>query len=376
MAPLEPWQKVLIDADAFGETEHGEVACIDCHDGVDTPDKEKAHANMVARPSEGNAPVCADCHEEQTATAANSLHMTQEGYWTVLEARGADRDHPGMQEMFGNHCASCHTSCGDCHVSQPASVGGGLLDGHVFTAKPPMTRTCTACHGSRVGNEYMGKNEGVLADVHFRQGRMTCIDCHVGEQMHGLSVDDPAQADAPHRYAGEETPSCESCHDRDDAGMDDVRQHRLHGDVLSCQVCHATVYINCDSCHVALSETGGTPFFTTDAAYFTFLIGINPLQSSDRPYAYVPLRHVPVDATSFSFYGEGLMPAFDSQPTWRYATPHNIQRLTPQTESCNNCHGNPDIFLTIDKVAPEELEANQAVIVEEIPEAQDEPEEP
>ena len=70
------------------------------------------------------------------------------------------------------------------------------------------------------------------------------------------------------------------------------------------------------------------------------------------------------------------MPAFDSQPTWRYATPHNIQRLTPQTESCNNCHGNPDIFLTIDKVAPEELEANQAVIVEEIPEAQDEPEEP
>ena len=59
--------------------------------------------------------------------------------------------------------------------------------------------------------------------------------------------------------------------------------------------------------------------------------------------------------------------AFDDQPTWRYATPHNIQRVTPQTGNCNNCHGNPDIFLTADKVAPEELSANHAVIVEEIP---------
>ena len=234
---------------------HGEIACIDCHGGIDAPEKDEAHTDMVARPSEGSAPVCAECHEEQTATAANSLHVTQEGYWTILEERGADRNHPGMQEMFGNHCSSCHTSCGDCHVSQPASVGGGLLDGHVFTDRPPMTRTCTACHGSRVGNEYMGKNEGVLADVHFRQGRMTCTACHEGEQMHGSPVDETETVEAAHRYAGEQGPSCESCHDPDDSAARDVREHRIHADVVSCQVCHSTTYINCDSCHVQVSET-------------------------------------------------------------------------------------------------------------------------
>jgi len=54
-------------------------------------------------------------------------------------------------------------------------------------------------------------------------------------------------------------------------------------------------------------------------------------------------------------------------PTWAYATPHNIQRKTPQTASCNACHGNPDIFLTEDKVSAEELQANQPVIIQEVP---------
>ena len=86
----------------------------------------------------------------------------------------------------------------------------------------------------------------------------------------------------------------------------------------------------------------------------------------------MPVRHVPVDPESFAFYGEDLLPNFNDQPTWRYATPHNIQRNTPQTESCNNCHGNADIFLTADKVLPEELDANAGVIVDEIPEPRDE----
>jgi thiosulfate/3-mercaptopyruvate sulfurtransferase len=118
-----------------------------------------------------------------------------------------------------------------------------------------------------------------------------------------------------------------------------------------------------------VSETSGNPFYEVAESWFTFMIGRNPRQSEDRPYDYVPLRHVPIDPESFAYYGDNLLPDFDAQNTWRYATPHNIQRNTPQTESCLNCHENPDIFLTADKVASEELEANMNVIVEEIPES-------
>jgi hypothetical protein len=70
---------------------------------------------------------------------------------------------------------------------------------------------------------------------------------------------------------------------------------------------------------------------------------------------------------TFAFYGDDLLPDFDNAPTWKYATPHNIQRITAQNESCDSCHGNAELFLTADDVAPEEREANAAVIVEEVP---------
>lgn len=359
MAPLEPWEKVYITEDYF-DSIHAQASCVDCHGGVQVADKAAAHEGLITDPAADAEKVCGTCHGDQTATYANALHSTQAGYWDSFVARGADISDPALNTMFDNHCATCHTSCGECHISQPNNVGGGLLDGHNFVKTPPMTRTCTACHGSRVGNEYMGKNEGFVGDVHFRSARMKCTDCHTGSEMHD-------SMGATHRYDGAENPKCTSCHAEVGTASDTISQHALHQDKLSCQVCHSITYSNCDSCHVSISEETGKPKFKTASTYFTFYIGKNPLQSDGRPYEYVPVRHVPVDPESYSYYGENLLPDFNAATTWRYTTPHNIQRNTPQTETCNSCHGNVDIFLTADKVKPEELDANIPVIVESVP---------
>jgi hypothetical protein len=378
VAPLEPWEKVLVDLVKFPETVHGHIACTDCHGGVQSNLKETAHEGLVARPSDGFPNACSDCHPDVASVYKDSLHATLDGYWTVLEARSAPEHHPQLEEMFGNHCSSCHTTCGDCHVAQPASVGGGLFDGHVFLRTPPMTRSCTACHGSRVGNEYLGKNEGFPGDVHFRQGRMNCISCHGSHELHGQPANcqechtgpmESTLAPADHRYAGLQSPSCESCHPSAVLGKDNIEMHTVHGADLSCQVCHSITYTSCDGCHVAISEKTGNPFFETDDTYFTFLIGLNAQRSYTRPYKYVPVRHVPIAEDSYAYYGESLLPNFTALPTWAYATPHNIQLKTPQAESCEACHGNPEYFLTEDKVRPEELEANLPVIVPVIPQA-------
>jgi thiosulfate/3-mercaptopyruvate sulfurtransferase len=99
-----------------------------------------------------------------------------------------------------------------------------------------------------------------------------------------------------------------------------------------------------------------------------FKIGLNPIRSSDRSYEYVVLRHVPTCSTLCEYYGCDVLPDFDALPTWKYATPHNIQLNTPQNQSCNACHGNRDLFLTTDDVTPGERTANQGVVVTEIPE--------
>jgi hypothetical protein len=363
VAPLEPWEKVIVD-EAFAQTVHGSIACTECHNGNQAAGKDEAHQGLIAAPSTDPGSVCGQCHADVVAVYPDSLHSTQEGYWTVINERSVPENHEALEEMFGNHCAGCHTDCGDCHVSQPTSVGGGFIDGHLFNATPSLTRNCTACHGSRVGNEYLGKHEDLKADVHFRKGRMICTDCHGASELHGDYAALGMEEVPDHRYAGGQAPACENCHQVAETGAEYLVMHKVHGDV-SCQVCHSVAYSSCDGCHVQVSEDTGKPYFATEGTYLTFVIGKNPLKSAERPYDYVTVRHVPIAETSYQYYGENLLPNFDALPTWVYATPHNIQRQTPQTESCDSCHENADIFLTKDKVSPNELDANQDVIVDE-----------
>lgn len=361
MAPSEPWERIWIDAELYANDVHSYINCTDCHGGQAVDDMAEAHSGM--RTEAVTSPeTCGRCHVDVGPSGFDSLHNTLRGYDTALYARSAPEHYQALETMEANHCNSCHATCGDCHVSQPSSVGGGLLEGHTFVQTPSMSRNCTACHGSRVKNEYYGSNEGVPSDVHFR-ARMSCTECHAGDEMHGMGMEDVAN-----RYDGAQQPTCESCHEDVIGENATVFEHKKHdGNQVACQVCHSTTYTNCVNCHVEQSAEG-VPFFTVEDYSLGFYIGLNPIPSDERPYKYVPLRHVPVDPDSFSFYGENLLPNFDSKPTWVYTTPHNIQRITPQAETCHSCHYNDAVFLTADKVAPEELQANQAVIVDKAPE--------
>ena len=263
---MEAWQKVFLNEASFFETVHGRYGCITCHGGADAiDDKEAAHEGLVREPV--SAEACGDCHVDQVITDANSLHSNLTGYTTVLAARSAPEKMAQLGVMMENHCDKCHTTCGQCHVSRPTNLGGGLVAGHEFKKIPPMNLTCTGCHGSRIENEYKGKNEGVKADVHWVKGGLPCFACHSADEMHG------ALGEFDHRYDGPPTPSCQeaNCHPGVAAG-DGIQQHsELHFEALSCQVCHSTTYKNCYSCHVALEDD--TPYFRTDESQMLFKIG-------------------------------------------------------------------------------------------------------
>jgi hypothetical protein len=362
LPPLEAWEKVLVTDEEFIAELHFNASCIACHGGTPgTTDKDAAHAGVVDDPSQRPEDTCGNCHADIAALADSSLHHTLGGYETILSARGADFSDPNMALAFENHCVECHASCGSCHVARPDYTGGGLIAGHDFKRIASISETCLACHGGRVGPEYQGKNAGVDGDVHWLKGGMPCMECHSVADFHGDGTE------YAHRYDGDPMPACTDCHPDVAAGSDGVIHHSLHGDRVQCQVCHsAGPYKQCFSCHVGTDEEG-LPFRQLEPSELDFKIGRNPLQSEDRPWNYVLLRHVPVVRDTFGFYGENLLPDFDAVPTWKYTTPHNIQRETPQNTDCNNCHGNAELFLTVEDVAPDELEANASVIVEELP---------
>jgi hypothetical protein len=358
--PLAPHEKLFVDSEIAEDENHGEIGCHECHGGdPNEPDWSKAHKGAAKDPSYPDpSEACGACHEEIAENYKTSLHVGLSPFKKIIDIR-ANTDNPVHQKVNAareGHCSSCHSSCGQCHISRPDSVEGGLLEGHLFQKRPPMQEVCTACHGSRIGKEYLGENKGFKPDIH-KEKYFKCNKCHKADEMHGDGKD------YANRYEVENGPKCLSCHQAIyDAKAQNVKNHWIHKDQVSCNVCHSQAYKNCYACHFG-KDKKGFKFFKTKGSNMQFKIGLNPLKSEKRPESFVTVRHIPVDQDSFKFYVKRGLKNFDSLPTWKLATPHNIRRQTPQNKTCNACHGNKDMFLLKKDVKRKYLKANKNVVV-------------
>ncbi len=356
---------VLVSQDFLG-TSHGTVRCEGCHLGDPTAyEKGKAHQGLIAYPSESDQIYCDGCHKDIVTNYASSLHKNLRGYFKRIENRLGYNIENDVEIManFDEECGKCHASCGQCHVSRPFSVQGGFLDGHQF-GEPQRDNNCVACHGSRVGPEYLGTNEGYLADVHrYKSGGSKCTFCHKGEQIHTSGVA------ADYRYLSPDMVRCEDCH----AGSENANNYHLahwanqNIPQLSCHVCHSQPYKNCNGCH-----TGGAGI--TGSSYMKLKIAKNKfnLEAVNRTYDYVTVRHIPIAPDTYRSWGIANLPNYSSEPTWKYATPHNILRWTRQTDtrstggSCwQNCHKSKEYYLTKDDLLDYEIDANQEIVLDD-----------
>lgn len=371
---------------------HMGKTCTDCHGGDDSKNtRAAAHTgDFKAIPGSGD---CTPCHAATVASAGKSLHTTLAGYAANLAERGFGTvDAATAAARFDAQCTKCHVAntegepaCGFCHVSVPQTAGGGLLAGHAFQKTPSQENNCTACHGSRVKDEYYGQNSALLernkaaydagspwkaadftlkADTHKSAG-LDCVGCHSAAEMHG----EGAPADDS-RYAVTTAPRCEDCHGPGKADASAFAAVGLHTsdhlESMDCYVCHAQPYKNCFSCHTDVTATGlafykinggdptlaarkaaaTDPTMVAPDALMTFRAGLNPLWTGEgdtEHKKYSVLRHVPGDSDVFTYTGAnavaGLIPDMAASPTWKHATPHTIQRKTAITASCTNCHG-------------------------------------
>ena len=363
-------EKVLLTLDFAQDPNHSPIPCRTCHAGDSTgATRAQAHVGLVPDPTADGGSACEACHAGIVARARHSGHFTLSGKRGAIAARaGVSGDMPEpLATAFDRHCNTCHATCGDCHVSVPGDAGGGLLQGHAFVKTPPDHLTCVGCHGTRLRDEYQGRLAGRFPDVHFDPGRMTCPDCHTGNQMHG-----PEEGADPATLA----PRCEDCH-ADDGAFQAIPAHGAahRGDddglVLSCQACHAAEYKQCFECHVSLDgedrKTHEVNAATNHLSPMSFRIGRNAEPDAMHAKKWVTVRHVPVAPGTFAFYGDDLLPAFDVLPTWRRAAPHTIRRTTPRTDpdgGCDaSCHGRRDVFLGPDDLPEAEVAANAGVVV-------------
>jgi len=408
---VPPWQLKYIGLgshDSFAELDpnHGNIGCATCHGGdPNAYTATEAHGtDFLADPASDPITSCGsvDCHPDLAADFTGSIHMNIWGMKQQLADRAGYADFNScpadLQTEFNGECASCHATCGDCHISRPNSVGGGLVDNHIFLATPDRQDNCQACHGSRVGVDFEGQHEDVVKDIHRWNG-FQCEDCHSGEEMHA-----DVTGSLGRYFLGELTPACTDCHYQESpAGETNVyhAQHWPGGDIElewrhDCYVCHSQAYNNCDACHVGGVWKTNEDYHERNP-YELFKIGRNITYDTadydDRGH-YVAVRHAPVVRDTYAPWGLLELAAFDEIPNWKYATPHNTQlwtrqtggsvdgpEVTPTTDNCFiNCHPhnhvaqkplpqNRVLFLTeADLAAPEYSEdplANHEVVVDD-----------
>lgn len=335
----EPYDRVYLGGDgyeAFKASGHYPIGCTGCHGGVDgTADKKHAHSgNFKAHPSDDYTNKCGTCHADVAQNFVTSLHNGTGQKRKVAIRSGLEGAHqfddlPQHQiEGYNANCATCHGTCGNCHIVRPKIAGGGLSSGHNFVREPSMLNVCVACHTSRGGHAYLGVAPGTQPDVHLDDHGFTCMNCHTGHELHG----DGKPVDQ--RYAYTELPSCEDCH----SGLaEDNFYHTMHYDDFNCQVCHSQDYNNCGSCHVH-GEGARIP------SYQDFKIAMNPIPDVVTEYdRFVLVRRTLGAPDNFREYGVEEYASFDALPTYNYTTPHNILRWTSRTKvesgSCSsNCH--------------------------------------
>lgn len=329
----------------FPNSVHGRLGCVACHGGdASATEFEAAHAGM--KPADVS---CATCHADIVERHETSLHKTLNGMAHALRLRSGDENFAKLHPVWQNDCATCHTTCSDCHVTLPMAVGGGLIKGHDFLLRAPMEDSCALCHGSRAGAEYLGQFDGIAPDIHFEKG-MHCLDCHTND-LHGDGTL------YTNRWQVEGRAQCTDCH----SGLPEatvMAHNEAHADV-ACQVCHAQPYQNCFDCHTG--ETDGAYFRTAGSKELLLRFGRNTVEG--YPFGIVTLRNNPVARDSFDHFGTDLLPDFDAHPTWKTAAPHNIRRITPQNESCANCHEDETLYLGADEIELDDAAANSEVVL-------------
>jgi hypothetical protein len=321
---------------AYQESGHYALGCTGCHNGKDnTDDKDKAHdGDFISHPSSAYDTKCAACHKTITDNFKASIHngFGQKRKVTMRSGLSGPDDFdklPAHQiEGYTNNCATCHGTCGNCHVVRPALGGGGLANGHAFTKKPDMVSTCVTCHSSRGGHAYLGVASGTQPDVHLKKAGFKCMDCHSGSELHG-SGEKVVQ-----RYAYKELPTCDKCHQgKQNSNM----HHTVHYDDFNCQVCHSQNYNNCGSCHVH-GEGARIP------SYMDYKIALNPIPDIKTGFKFSLVRRTLAAPDNWEKYGVSQYASFDVFPTYNYTTPHNILRWTERTQvaegaACSaNCH--------------------------------------
>lgn len=332
-------QGLYVGQEFVNDRIHGRESCEFCHGGdPNADDAKKAHAGMTKNPTaDGGKKLCASCHQKTVDNFQTSIHFKMSGVKGKLADRLGSTPHKAevVGKIMAGDCLNCHATCGTCHVGQAPIANAGLQKSHSFVRRPNNLQVCIPCH-HLAGAGFFNQEK----NLHVSVG-MDCVSCHNSEQQfHGRGgAEEPQGMMTP----GLIEANCYNCHQKTDKSNE---AHSVHNSFASCQSCHGTEYESCVSCHRRTPETEHIfKLGTFNGKIYPFVHTTGNLSADMFAHLDIKLNQKDLEAKT----------------TWAPYPTHFLQ-LAPKHKKgaqvmCENCHGNPEIFLKAEDLTFPKLES-------------------
>jgi hypothetical protein len=233
--------------------------CLTCHTGIARD--IATHARWHGLVAERRSRPCSDCHVE---------HQGAEHRLVEWDRKGFNHDTMTAYRLTGGHrttrCIACHAppgpkgmtryreapqACAACHLRQDVHRGR-------------LGPACQACHTTARWRDVLPfDHDHTRYPLTGGHRTVKCLDCHVGEQWHGVSTACVSCHLRQDVHRGADGPKCETCHGTANwrtirFNHDAVRAFPLRGGHrgVACIACHANTArpakapVACIGCHV------------------------------------------------------------------------------------------------------------------------------
>lgn len=235
-----------VDVDAFAESAHGFLECLDCH----------SSAESLPHPQEIYDAECVNCHDAEAEEYSRSVHGLMQDSGDPLFT-GCDGCHGPAHTMVPSTdpaspihhsrqpemCGSCHSSSElaareNIHSVQPLESYTASIHSRALAAGEDAA-SCSDCHGAHL----VLRSSDPLSSVSHTHISETCSHCHseVAEEyersVHGVAVAQGVR----------ESPVCTDCHGEHrilEPQRADSPVHPSNIPKLTCERCHADVRLN------------------------------------------------------------------------------------------------------------------------------------
>jgi nitrate/TMAO reductase-like tetraheme cytochrome c subunit len=233
---------VAVAADAFAQSVHGSLSCVDCH-------QDLASQTEWPHPEDLQPVSCATCHDEPVAQYAVSAHAQARSERpgshaaTCVDCHGMHDIRPSSDIASRTHHLNLPQTCGRCHGNPEFIRREGIRSGNVVSqfqdsihgraiSRSGLTvaPNCSDCHGSHD----IRKREVQESRVFRANVPGTCGRCHEGIlHEYGASIHGTKQ------HAGMTAAAvCSDCHSAHGIGRTETPEFQL-GVVQECGSCHA-----------------------------------------------------------------------------------------------------------------------------------------